>query len=399
VQPQKEQRVERRLAAIFAADVAGYSRLMSQDEAGTLRALAAAREIMDGLIAEHGGRIANTAGDSVLAEFPSVVDAVQCAVAVQERLGEASAGDPEDRRLYFRIGVHVGDVVLRGGDLLGDGVNVAARLESLAEPGGIAISDAAHSYVRKALPLAYTDLGAQHVKNIDDQIRVFALKTGETRLSAPPVSLPLPNRPSMAVLPFANLSGDPEQDYFCDGLVEEITTALSRFKALFVIARNSSFTYKGRAVDIERVGQELGVRYILEGSIRKSDSRVRVITQLVEAASRKQIWGERYEREITGIFELQDELTQNVVAAAEPNVRFREIERARAKPTDRLDAYDLYLRALPELYRFNEHGFLAAKALLAQATGLDPNFSDAWAALADCFVRLYNLRYGKQTRP
>ena len=230
---------------------------MSEDEAGTLRALAAAREIMDGLIRDHGGRIANTAGDSVLAEFPSAVDAVQCAVVIQEKLAEASAGEPEDRRLQFRIGVHVGDVVVRGGDLLGDGVNVAARLEAFAEPGGIAISGAAHGYVRKVLPLAYTDLGEQHVKNIDEPIRTYAVAVALPASTASvPKPLPLPDKPSIAVLPFTNMSGDPEQEYFADGIVEDIITALSRFKWLFVIARNSSFTYKGRAVDVKQVGRE-----------------------------------------------------------------------------------------------------------------------------------------------
>ena len=219
MEPRKEQRVERRLAAIFAADVAGYSRLMSQDEAGTLRALAAAREIMDGLIAEHGGRIANTAGDSVLAEFPSAVDAVQCAVAVQERLGRSMPDAPEDRRLQFRIGIHLGDVAVRGGDLLGEGVNIAARLEGLAEPGGVCLSEAVHAFVRKALPLAYTDLGEQHVKNIDEPVRAYAVKpaVASARRASQPKPLPLPDKPSIAVLPFTNMSGDPEQDYFAEG--------------------------------------------------------------------------------------------------------------------------------------------------------------------------------------
>jgi adenylate cyclase len=231
VQPPDEQRLERRLAAIFAADVAGYSRLMSEDEAGTLRALAASRDIMDGLIGEHGGRIANTAGDSVLAEFPSAVDAVQCAVAVQEKLAKAGAGVSEDRRLQFRIGVHVGDVVVRRGDLLGDGVNVAARLEGLAEPGGVAISGAAHGYVRKALPLAYTDVGEQHVKNIDEPVRVYTVKRMAVSAKSTATSLkplPLPDKPSIAILPFMNMSGDPEQEYFADGVVEDI---IQRFPA------------------------------------------------------------------------------------------------------------------------------------------------------------------------
>jgi adenylate cyclase len=313
VPPQQEQRVERRLAAIFAADVAGYSRLVSQDEAGTLRTLAAAREVMDGLIRDHGGRIANTAGDSVLAEFPSAVDAVQCAVAVQEKLAEASAGEPEDRRLQFRVGVHVGDVVVRGGDLLGEGVNVAARLEGLAEPGRIAISGAAHGYVRKALPLAYTDLGEQHVKGIDEPVRAYAVEAAIVELGEPSTRrskpLPLPDRPSIAVLPFTNLSGDPEQDYFCDGLVEDIITALSHVPRLFVVARNSTFTYKGRAVDVRTVGQELGVRYVLEGSVRRSGDRLRLTGQLIDAGDGTHLWAERFDGRFEDIFDLQDDMT------------------------------------------------------------------------------------------
>jgi adenylate cyclase len=239
--PRQEQRVERRLAAIFAADVAFYSRLVGLDEAGTLRLLASHREIMDRLIVEYGGRIANTAGDSVLAEFPSAVGAIQCAVAVQERLAETSRGLPKDRRLQFRIGVHVGDVVVRGGDLLGEGVNVAARLEGLAEPGGIAISSAAHGYVRKALPLVYADLGEQHVKNLDEPLHAYAVRPAVTRTPTLPSArpLPLPEKPSIAVLPFTNMSGDPEQEYFADGITEDLITALSRIRGVSVAAHDA----------------------------------------------------------------------------------------------------------------------------------------------------------------
>ena len=304
---------------------------MSQDEAGTLRALAVAREIMDGLIAEHGGRIANTAGDSVLAEFPSAVDAVQCAVAVQEKLIEGCAGEPEDRRLQFRIGIHVGDVVVRGGDLLGDGVNVAARLEGVAEPGGIALSGAAYGYVRKALPLAYKDLGEQHVKNIDEPVRAYEVgaTVAPAVASSPskPKPLPLPDRPSIAVLPFTNMSGDPEQEYFADGVVEDIITALSRLRWLFVIARNSSFAFKGRVVEVKQVGRTLGVRYVLEGSIRKAGNRVRMTGQLIEAATGTHLWADRFDGDLADIFALQDEITEGVVAAIEPSLRAVEIPR------------------------------------------------------------------------
>src|SRR5215204_5760112 len=354
VSPQQEQRVERRLAAIFAADVDGYSRLMSQNEAATLRALAAARDIMDGLIAAHGGRIANTAGDSVLAEFPSAVDAVQCALAVQEKLAKAGTGEAQDRRLQFRIGVHVGDVVVRGGDLLGDGVNVAARLEGVAEPGGIAISGAAHGYVRKALPLAYTDLGEQQVKNIDEPVRAYSVRPVLTSVPRPiePKPLPLPDKPSIAVLPFTNMSGDQEQEYFADGVVEDIITGLSRLRWLFVIARNSSFIFKGRAVDVKEVGRALGVRYVLEGSIRKAGNRVRITGQLIDAQTGAHLWAERYDGDLTDIFDLQDAVTREVVTAIEPNLRAVEVERVRSKPTESLDAYDLYLRPTGVVFRY-----------------------------------------------
>jgi adenylate cyclase len=390
VAPRKEQRVERRLAAIFAADVASYSRLVGLDEAGTLRTLAAHREVMDRLIADHGGRIANTAGDSVLAEFPSVVDAVQCAVAVQEKLAETSGGAPEDRRLKFRIGVHVGDVVVRGGDLLGEGVNVAARLEGLAEPGGIAISGTAHGYVRKALPLVYVDLGEQHVKNLEEPLHAYAVTPADT-CPAPTSTKPLalPGKPSIAVLPFTNMSGDPEQEYFTDGITEDLITALSRIRWLFVIARNSSFVFKNRAVDIKEVGEKLGVRYILEGSVRKAGDRVRITGQLIEAATGAHIWADRHDGKLADIFELQDEITQQVVVAIEPRIQSREIERARSKATENLDAYDTFLRALPELYLYSVDGFRTAEGLLRKALELDPTYSDAWAALTDCLGRLH----------
>jgi len=281
---------------------------MEKDEVGTLRTLTVYREIMDRLIAEHGGRIANTAGDSVLAEFPSAVDAVQCAVDVQKALALASQNTPEERRVQFRIGVHVGDVMVRSGDMLGDGVNIAARLESLAEPGGVCLSEAAYGYVRKALPISFADLGFQNVKNLEEPVRAYALNTSSTeavglkRAKSPP----LPDRPSIAVLPFTNMSGDPEQDYFADGIVEEIIAALSRFRSLFVVARNSTFTYKGKAVDVRQVSQELGVRYVLEGSVRKASNRLRIIAQLVDATTGNHIWSDRYDGELADIFDLQD---------------------------------------------------------------------------------------------
>jgi adenylate cyclase len=383
-------RIERRLAAILAADVAGYSRLMSQDEVGTLQALTAHRDVMDRLIADHGGRIANTAGDSVLAEFASAVDAVRCAAKVQEALAAANQDRPEEKRLQFRIGVHVGDVMVREGDLLGDGINIAARLESIAAPGGICISDAAYGYVRKAVPLAFMDLGPQKLKNIDEPVRAYALSPSSSAPigTAQAQSLSLPGKPSIAVLPFSNMSGDPEQEYFADGIVEDIITALSRVRWLFVIARNSSFTYKNKSVDTRQIGRELGVRYLLEGSIRKAGQRVRISGQLLETATGAHLWADRFDGEIAEIFELQDRITRSVVIAVEPSLRLAEIERAQRKPTDNLDAYDLYLRALPAINVYTRTGFEEAEGLLRRAVALDPTYADALAALAECLVRM-----------
>src|SRR5258708_5280567 len=303
--------VKRRLAAIFAADVEGYSRLMGADEVATLDALTAHREVLDGLIATHGGRIANTAGDSVLAEFGRAVDAVRCAMDAPGALAKANATLPETHHINFRIGVHVGDVMVRAGDLFGDGVNIAARLQTLARAGGLCVSGVTYDQVRKILPLDFTDLGAQTVKNIEEPIHAYEVKAqGEAASSTLKEAsslgdgkpLALPDKPSVAVLPFENISGDPEQEYFADGMVEEIITALSRFKTLFVIARNSSFTFKGKAVDLKEVGRRLGVRYVLEGSVRKAGGRVRITCQLIDAATAAHIWAERYDGDLSNIF-------------------------------------------------------------------------------------------------
>jgi adenylate cyclase len=382
--------MERRLAAIFAADVAGYSRLMGQDEVGTLRTLTAHREIMDKLIEEHGGRIANTAGDSVLAEFPSVVDAVEAAVQIQEALKAGNEAVPEDRQVRFRIGVHVGDVIVKGGDLFGDGVNIAARLQALADPGGVCLSGDAHRHVRKTLPLHFTDLGAQQVKNIAEPVHAFRIDAGQpgSELKDPqPLSkpLPLPDKPSIAVLPFTNMSGDPEQEYFADGITEDLLTALSRLRWLFVIARNSSFVFKGKAVDVKEVARQLGVRYVLEGSIRKAGSRVRITGQLIEAATGAHIWAERYDGDLTHIFELQDEITQNVVGAIEPNLRKAEIDRAKRKRPDDLDAYDLYLRALAHMYDVRQENRATALDFIDQALRINPDYAEAHGVAAWCY--------------
>jgi TolB-like protein len=327
---------------------------MGSDEVGTFRGLTERRAVLDALIASHRGRIANTAGDSVLAEFASAVDAVQCAVAAQGALAEANAGASPDRHINFRIGVHIGDVMVKGGDLFGDGVNITARLQTLAAPGGVSVSGAVYDHVRKVLPFKFADLGAQQVKNIEETVRVYAVSAkAPTTSDFPKTSddrkpLTLPDKPSIAVLPFQNMSGDPEQEYFADGMVEDITTALSRFTTLFVIARNSSFTYKGHAVDIKQVGRELGVRYVLEGSVRKAAGRLRITGQLIEASSGAHLWAEKFDGAVEDVFELQDAVTERVVGAIETSVNQAEINRSRAKPTSNLDAYDYYLQALQQ---------------------------------------------------
>jgi adenylate cyclase len=287
----------RRLAAILAADVAGYSRLMGVDEEGTLERLKALRrELLDPKFAEHKGRIVKTTGDGLLLEFASVVDAVRCAVEVQQAMPERNTEVAADNRIELRIGINLGDVIVEGDDLYGDGVNIAARIEALADPGGVFVSNTVHDHVRDRLPFVFEDLGEQQVKNIARPVRVYRVRDAEAKSPSTPASpLPLPDKPSIAVLPFQNMSGDPEQEYFADGMVEEITTALSRIRWLFVIARNSSFTYKGRTVDVKQVGRELGVRYVLEGSVRKAGTRVRITAQLIDATNGAHLWADRFD--------------------------------------------------------------------------------------------------------
>src|SRR5262245_52672998 len=330
---------------------------MGVDEVGTLRGLTERRAILDRLIGQHRGRIANTAGDSVLAEFGSAVDAVKCAVEAQAALAEANSGLASDHHINFRIGIHIGDVMIRVGDLFGDGVNIAARLQAIAKPGGVSISGATYDQVRKVLPMAFVDLGVQRVKNIQEPIRAYqvdapteAREAASARVAEAENPPPLPDKPSIAVLPFQNMSGDPEQEYFADGMVEEIITALSRFKSLFVIARNSSFTYKGNAVDIKKVGRELGVRYVLEGTVRKASGRVRITGQLIDAVTGAHIWADRFERDLTDVFALQDEVTIAVVSAVEPKLRQTEIAMAARRLPENHTAYDLYLRAMQQYY-------------------------------------------------
>jgi adenylate cyclase len=397
---------KRRLAAIFAADVEGYSRLMGADEVSTLEALTARREILDGLIATHGGRIANTAGDSVLAEFGSAVDAVRCAMEAQGALATANSGLPEDRQINFRIGVHVGDVMVRAGDLFGDGVNIAARLQTLAKAGGLCVSGVTYDQVRKILPLEFTDLGAQTVKNIEEPIRAYTVKAqgveassalGEASSLGDGKALALPDKPSVAVLPFENMSGDPEQEYFADGMVEEIITALSRFKWLFVIARNSSFTFKGKAVDIKEVGRRLGVRYVLEGSVRKASGKVRIAGQLIDAVTGAHIWADRFERDLTDVFALQDEVTVAVVSAIQPKLLQTEIALATRRRPENLTAYDFYLRALPQFSMTTREGVAELIRLAHRALELDPGFGLA-AALAGV-AHTQNVMFGHAIDP
>ncbi len=385
----QEHRVERRLAAIFAADVAGYSRLMGQDEVATLRTLTACREIMDRLIVEHGGRIANTAGDSVLAEFPSAVDAVRSATQIQSALASVDQNLPTECHLQFRIGIHVGDVMIRGGDLLGDGVNIAARLESLAEPGGICISEAAYGYVRKTLPFPFTDLGPHQLKNIEEPIRVYSVvQVGTTSASFTPPNSPdappLPDKPSIVVLPFTNLSEDPDQTFLAEGIVDEVTSGLSRFRSLFVIARSSTLAYKERAADVKHISRELGVRYVLEGTMRRAGDRVRITAQLIDGQSGSYIWSDHYDGEITDLFDFQDRITESIIGALQPTIRSSEIERARRKRPGNLHAYDYVMRALPSIWAVERAMNEEALGLLEQAMALDPSYALPKALAAWC---------------
>jgi len=365
---------QRRLAAILVADVVGYSSQIGADEAGALARLRAVRDVTDALIAEHQGRVFKTTGDGFLAEFPSAVQALRCAIAIQTGLGKQADS------LTLRIGLHQGDVVARDGDLLGDGVNIAARLEPLAEAGGICISARVHEDAIGKIALDVSDMGEQRLKNIDRPIRVYRVRLEPPERAA----LALPDKPSIAVLPFLNMSGDAEQEYFADGMVEEIITALSRVRWFFVIARNSSFAYKGKSPDVRQVARELGVRYVLEGSVRKSGGRVRITGQLVDAATGAHIWADRFEGTLEDVFDLQDRVTASVVAAIEPKLRSAEIERAQRKPTDNLQAYDLVLRALPLRDSSTREGMQKAIELLREATELDPQYALAFAHMAFC---------------
>jgi adenylate cyclase len=383
-----EARVERRLAAILAADIAGYSRLMGSDEEGTLAAITACRrELIDPKLAEHRGRIVKTTGDGALIEFASAVDAIRCAMEIQRSMAQRNMDVPEEHRIEFRIGINVGDILIDEGDIYGDGVNIAARIEALARPGTICLSENAYRQVTGKLALDISDMGEQQLKNIAQPVHVYGLIPDGTLTRTASATLPLPDKPSIAVLPFQNMSGDPEQEYFADGIVEEIITALSRFRELFVIARNSTFIYKGRAVDVKQVGRELGVRYVLEGSVRKAAARVRITSQLIDAISGAHLWADRIDGAFDDIFVLQDRVTENVVGAIAPKIEQAEIERTKPKPTERLDAYDSYLRAMMYFNRWTSESISEALRLLYKAIELDPGFSSAYGLAAWCYVR------------
>jgi adenylate cyclase len=380
----------RRLAAILAADVAGYSRLMGADEEGTLERLKALRrELIDPTIAEHHGRIVKTTGDGLLVEFASVVDAVRCAVEVQQAMPERDAGIAADNRIELRIGINLGDVIVEGDDLYGDGVNIAARIEALADAGAVFVSNTVYVHVCDRLPFVFEDLGEQQVKNIARPVRVYRVReAGATAKSPAAPTLPLPDKPSIAVLPFANMSGDPEQEYFADGMVEEFITALSRVRWLFVIARNSTFTYKGRAADVKQVGRELGVRYVLEGSVRKAGGRVRITAQLIDALRGTHLWADRFEGSLENVFELQDEVAIKVAGVIEPTLQASEVRRSSERAPQDQTVYDLYLRALSAFSWPDKERLFEARELFDRAIARDPRYGPALAWAGVCHFRI-----------
>ena len=381
-----EERTRRRLAAILAADVVGYSRLMERDESGTLAILKSRRrQVLDPLLLRHRGRVFKTTGDGVLVEFGSAVDAVECAIELQHAMAAANADLHKDRHMVLRIGINLGDVVIEGGDRYGEGVNIAARLEALAEPGGILVSGTIFEAVRNKVDATFEDLGARALRNIAEPAHLYRI-AGRGSGGIPPHRTPT-DKPTIAVLPFANMSGDPEQEYFSDGMAEEIITALSRMRSLVVIARNSSFQYKGRSVDVKQVGRELGVRYVLEGSVRKSAGRLRITGQLIDAETGAHLWADRFDGEREDIFDLQDQVTARVVGAIAPKLEEAEIERVTRKPTASLDAYDYFLRGMAGLHKWSREGNEEALAHFYRAIDLDPNFATAHGLAARAYVQ------------
>jgi adenylate cyclase len=399
-------REQRKLAAIVAADVVGYSRLMGRDESGTLARLRKNRaEHLNPILTKYGGRLVKLTGDGALIEFGSAVDALSAAIEFQQAMVEANRDQPADAALVFRMGLHLGDLIVDGDDLYGDGVNIAARLEADAPAGGIVISRTVHEAVTGRVTANFDDLGNLALKNIERPVQAFGVKwdpsdwqqmvTSEATVAPATereVPLPLPDKPSIAVLPFQNMSGDAEQEYFADGITEDIITALSRVSSLFVIARNSSFSYKGKAIDIRQIGRELGVRYVLEGSVRKAGQRLRITGQLVEAETRAHLWADRFDSALEDVFDLQDRVTIAVAGAIEPSVRQAEIKRANRKPTENLQAYDWLLRALGEHQLFSRDGVDHAMEMARRAIELDPRYAHAYAYLAS-WIQL-RLIYG-----
>jgi adenylate cyclase len=386
-----DKRVERRLAAVMAADVAGYSRLMGVDEEGTLGNLKALRKaVVDPKIVEHRGRIVKTTGDGMLVEFASAVDAARCAVEIQRDAAAQNVGVPQNRRIEFRIGIHIGDIIIDDNDIFGDGVNIAARLEGIAEPGGVCISDDAQRQIRGKVDFSYNDMGLQSLKNITEPMRAWQMRLGNDAISLLPLhstamavqTLALPDKPSIAVLAFQNMSGDAEQEYFADGIAEDIITTLSKSRWLFVIARNSSFTYKGHAVDIKQIGRELGVRYVLEGSVRKAGNRLRITGQLVEAATGNHLWAERYDRALEDIFAVQDEITHSIIGAIAPGILAAEIQRSQGKETAELGQWERLMRAHWHIRRFTREDSNEAIRLLDELLRRQPDNAMALADLA-----------------
>lgn len=384
--------MERRLAAILAADVVGYSRLVGEDEEGTLRTLSACREVIDGLVASHHGRVFGSAGDSVIAEFASPVEAVRCAVNIQRDLETRNAGIPENKRMRFRIGVNLGDVVVDGDNLMGEGVNVAARLEGLAEPGTVNVSGSVHEQVRNKLDVGFDFLGPQELKNIAEPVPVFRVRLEPRSSTSPlaasersPESLAPPEKRSIVVLPFENLSGDPEQGYFSDGITEDIITELSKFRSLFVIARSSSFSFRGQSPEVKEVSRRLGVRYVVEGSVRRSGNRVRIAAQLIDAVADAHLWAERYDRVLEDIFTVQDEVTEAIVAAIAPELGKAEQQLATSKKLENLNVWEVYQRGMWHLYQRTKDDLAEARRLFEAALSLDPGLSLACSALVDAY--------------
>jgi adenylate cyclase len=398
--------VKRKLTAILSADVKGYSRLMGEDEKGTVRTLNAYKEIMTTLIQKYRGRVVDAPGDNVLADFASVVDGVECAVEIQKELKTRNGELPENRRMEFRIGVNLGDVIEDGEQILGDGVNIAARVQGLADGGGICISGTAYDQVENKLGLGYEYLGEQSVKNIAKPVRVYRVqeKPGPIPPQRPievasreKMAFPMPDKPSIAVLPFVSMSRDPEQEYFSDGMTEEIITALSKVPNLFVIARNSTFTYKGKAVKVKQVAEELGIRYVLEGSVQKSGDRVRITAQLIDALSGHHLWAERYDRDLKDIFALQDEITMKVITALQVKLTAGEMAGVIAKGTKNIDAFIKYVQAYELMTRLTKEGNAQAKKVLEEAIALDPEYSRLYMGLAQ--THFYDVWLGTTEPP